>query len=162
MKLLPRAFASFLLLPGIVAGAAPLLILGGHLHPSRAAVPGFALIAAGLVLLLWCARDFYVAGRGTLAPWDPPRDLVVVGLYRYTRNPMYVAVLTLLAGWATAFGSLSLALYLLGVAVAVHLRVVLSEEPWLRRNFGAEWERYSSAVPRWVPRPRGSAQGPGG
>jgi protein-S-isoprenylcysteine O-methyltransferase Ste14 len=152
MKLFIRALASFLLLPGIVAGLVPFLILGGHLHPSRAGLPGFILLCAGFVLLLWCARDFYVSGRGTLAPWDPPRNLVVVGLYRFTRNPMYVAVLMLLAGWATAFGSLPLGGYFLCVAAAVHLRVVLAEEPWLSRTFGAEWVRYARSVPRWIPR----------
>jgi protein-S-isoprenylcysteine O-methyltransferase Ste14 len=66
---------------------------------------GLALLAVGLVLLLWCARDFFVSGRGTLAPWDPPKRLVIVGLYRFVRNPMYIAVLILLAGWSVATGS---------------------------------------------------------
>ncbi len=63
---------------------------------------GVPLLGLGTVLLLWCVRDFYVAGRGTLAPWDPPRHLVTVGLYRVSRNPMYLAVLLVLTGWAIA------------------------------------------------------------
>ena len=111
-------------------------------------------MAAGTLLLLWCVRDFYVSGKGTIAPWDPPRRLVVVGLYRFVRNPMYVAVLVLVAGWDLAFGSLALGIYLVVLAVGFHLRVVLGEEPRLRMRFGAEWDVYSGRVPRWVPRHR--------
>ena len=112
--------------------------------------PGILAIAVGAALLLWCVRDFYVSGRGTLAPWSPPRTLVVVGLYRYTRNPMYIAVLTILAGWALLYWSGGLALYAAVIACAFHLRVVLGEEPWLARTHGEDWRRYASAVPRWL------------
>jgi protein-S-isoprenylcysteine O-methyltransferase Ste14 len=111
------------------------------------------LFCIGFLLLLWCVRDFYVSGKGTLAPWDPPKRLVVVGLYRFVRNPMYVAVLTVVAGWSLAFGSRWLGLYLGILAVAFHLRVLFYEEPWLSRQFGADWVAYSKAVPRWLPRP---------
>jgi protein-S-isoprenylcysteine O-methyltransferase Ste14 len=151
--LLLRALFAFLALPTVVAGVLPLLILGGHFRPGPAAPAGAVLLAAGLFLLLWCVRDFYVSGRGTLAPWDPPRRLVIVGLYRFMRNPMYVAVLTIVAGWGLAFGSPPLGLYLLVLAAGFHVRVVLSEEPWLRRTFGVEWDEYSQKVPRWLPRP---------
>ena len=95
-------------------------------------------------------RDFYVVGRGSLAPWAPPQRLVVVGLYRVSRNPMYVAVLVILFGWALAYGSRTLWLYTAVVAIAFHLRIVLAEEPWLARVHGAEWTRYRSTVPRWL------------
>ena len=62
-------------------------------------------------MLLWCVRDFYVSGRGTLAPLDPPKRVVIVGLYRFVRNPMYVAVLTILVGWALLYGSWLLAVH---------------------------------------------------
>jgi protein-S-isoprenylcysteine O-methyltransferase Ste14 len=147
-----RALFAFLVQPGIVAGLIPGLIVFGDAHRHASFAPGFALLAVGLALLLWCVRDFYVAGKGTLAPWAPPRQLVVVGLYRAVRNPMYVAVLTVVLGWALAFASAWLVLYALVLALAFHLRVVLHEEPWLRRQFGADWSAYVTAVPRWLPR----------
>jgi protein-S-isoprenylcysteine O-methyltransferase Ste14 len=159
--MLLRALGAFLALPGVVAGIVPALILGGRFHPARTAAAGAAALAAGLLLLLWCVRDFYVSGRGTLAPWDPPRRLVVVGLYRFVRNPMYLAVLMLVMGWALAFGSAPVGLYLAVLAVGFHLRVLLAEEPWLRRRFGEEWEGYAGRVPRWLPRLRPANVGGG-
>jgi protein-S-isoprenylcysteine O-methyltransferase Ste14 len=106
----------------------------------------------GLLGLMWCVRDFYVSGKGTLAPWDPPARLVIVGLYRYTRNPMYVSVLLFVGGWSAVAASPVLACYAAVVAVAFHLRVLLHEEPWLAKNFGPEWSAYSARVPRWIPR----------
>jgi len=110
---------------------------------------GLVLIAFGTFALLWCVRDFYVSGKGTLAPWSPPRELVVVGLYRYSRNPMYVAVALILLGWAVSFFSVGLLIYALAVAVAFQLRVVFGEEPWLARTHGAAWQRYTRRVRRW-------------
>ena len=110
---------------------------------------GLALIALGTFGLLWCVRDFYVSGKGTLAPWAPPQTLVVVGLYRYSRNPMYVCVLVVLLGWAVSFGSVGLLGYAVAVGVAFHLRVVLGEEPWLGRTHGAAWQQYTRRVRRW-------------
>jgi protein-S-isoprenylcysteine O-methyltransferase Ste14 len=146
-----RALFAFLILPGVVAGLIPAVIVygGGNFHDGS--VVGYAIGAVGLGLLLWCVRDFFVSGKGTLAPWDPPKHLVVVGLYRFIRNPMYVAVLTTVLGWSVAFHSAWVGLYLLLLAIGFHLRVVLYEEPWLRRQFGAEWEAYLASVPRWLP-----------
>jgi protein-S-isoprenylcysteine O-methyltransferase Ste14 len=93
-----RALFAFLALPGIVAGLLPALIVASDAQRSSGSGFGWVLIGMGLFLLLWCVRDFFVSGRGTLAPWDPPRHLVVVGLYRFVRNPMYIAVLTLVLG----------------------------------------------------------------
>jgi protein-S-isoprenylcysteine O-methyltransferase Ste14 len=159
MRMFLRALAAFLALPGIVGGLLPFLILGGKPRPAAGAAPGFALLGAGLVLLLWCVRDFYVSGKGTLAPWDPPRHLVVVGLYRFVRNPMYVAVLTIVAGWGVAYRSPPLGVYLLVLAAGFHLRVVMGEEPWLLRRYGAEWERYCATTPRWLPGPGAGGKG---
>ena len=103
----------------------------------------------GAAILLWCVRDFYVSGKGTLAPWDPPKHLVTVGLYRFTRNPMYVGVLLLLCGWSVLAGSPLLAGYTVFLAIAFHLRVVLYEEPRLKTQFGSEWPNYAATVPRW-------------
>ena len=104
----------------------------------------------GIVGLFACVRAFYVEGRGTLAPWSPPKHLVVSGLYRYSRNPMYVSVVLILWGWAAGFHSRALAIYVAAVMVAFHLRVVFGEEPWLARTHGEAWHRYKAAVPRWL------------
>lgn len=110
---------------------------------------GLVLVALGTVALLWCVRDFYLSGKGTLAPWAPPQHLVVVGLYRYSRNPMYVAVAVILFGWAAAFRSAGLLAYALAIVVAFHLRIVFGEEPWLARRYGAAWQQYTRRVRRW-------------
>ncbi len=147
-----RALIAFLVLPGMVAGVVPLLItwfdpwrLGGW----RA---GYAIMAFGLVILLWCVRDFYIAGKGTLAPWSPPQSLVVVGLYRFVRNPMYVGVITILLGWYAISGSMLMLAYSGLVAAMFHMRVTRNEEPWLQRKFADAWLPYSAAVGRWWPR----------
>jgi len=148
--LLWRAVIAFLALPGIVAFVVPLwLATSGDSRPVFSPA-GLPVLIAGIVLLLWCVRDFYIAGRGTLAPWSPPKHLVIVGLYRFSRNPMYVAVILILLGWAISFHSLSLAVYSLAVAILFHLRVLLYEEPWLERQFSDDWVRYRTHVPRWI------------
>ena len=95
---------------------------------------------------------FHAEGRGTLAPWAPPSRLVVGGLYRYVRNPMYLAVLSTVLGIAWWRGSPLAGVYALLLGVAFHLRVVLYEEPRLARSFGEEWGAYARAIPRWMPR----------
>ena len=149
--LLLRALGAFLALPAVVAGVIPACIVAGKaLYPGTLHVALPALIL-GSALLIWCVRDFFAAGGGTLAPWDPPKHLVAVGPYRYVRNPMYLAVLSVVGGWALLYWSVALVIYLLVLMVGFHLRVVLHEEPWLRRQFGAEWENYASRVSRWLP-----------
>jgi protein-S-isoprenylcysteine O-methyltransferase Ste14 len=147
--LLARAVLAFLVLPGTVAFLIPWLLVepgqSGQFVDARGLVP-FVL---GIVLLLWCVREFYVAGRGTLAPWSPPRHLVASGLYRFSRNPMYIAVVLVLWGWVLGFRSRAMAVYALLVMLAFHLRVILGEEPWLARAHGEEWIRYKAQVPRW-------------
>ena len=143
-----KAVLAFLALPGLVAFALPLAWSGFARLPLRWPA-GLILAAIGIFGLLWCVRDFHTAGKGTLAPWAPPRELVIVGLYRYSRNPMYLAVTLILLGWAAAFASLGLLLYALGVLVAFHLRIVLGEEPWLARTHGERWTQYASRVRRW-------------
>lgn len=144
-----RAVIAFLALPGIVAFLIP--VTWAALARLKLQFPlGLAVVAIGSAGLLWCVRDFYVSGKGTLAPWAPPKELVVVGLYRHSRNPMYVSVVMILVGWATAFASAGLLAYALAVAVAFHLRVVLGEEPWLARTHGAAWERYIRRTRRWL------------
>lgn len=148
-RLLLRALLAFLALPGVVAGLVPWLIARGEGHTLRVGWVAALLAGAGGGILLWCVREFYVAGRGTLAPWSPPRHLVVSGPYRKSRNPMYVAVLLLLCGWAVGYRSPDLAGYAAVVAIAFHLRVVYGEEPWLARRHGDAWTQYRARVRRW-------------
>jgi protein-S-isoprenylcysteine O-methyltransferase Ste14 len=142
-----RALAAFLVLPGMVAFVGPWLMRPRG-APFRAI--GLAPLGVGIVLLFWCVRDFYAVGKGTLAPWTPPVRLVIVGLYRVSRNPMYVAVLLILCGWALGFASRGLWTYAGIVAVFFHLRVVLMEEPWLTRRHGEAYVAYKARVPRWL------------
>ena len=149
-RLVWQAVLAFLALPGTVAFVVPLFVLAPD-PPSSFAEPwGLIPLATGVVLLLWCVRAFYAAGRGTLAPWTPPDELVVTGPYRVSRNPMYIAVVLVLWGWAAAYRSRSLAIYALAIMLAFHLRVVFGEEPWLARAHGVKWVRYSAQVPRWL------------
>lgn len=142
-----KALTAFLVLPGTIAFLVPWLL---HPPAEQFRPLGWGPFALGVVLLLWCVRDFYVAGRGSLAPWAPPERLVVVGLYRVSRNPMYVSVLLILCGWALGYASGSLWAYAAIVALAFHGRVVWFEEPWLARRYGDEFEAYKAKIPRWL------------
>jgi protein-S-isoprenylcysteine O-methyltransferase Ste14 len=148
--MLIRAIAAFVALPGIVAFALPIAIgistEGPVQHAALAAVP----LCLGGILLLWCAREFYVAGRGTLAPWDPPQHLVTTGPYRISRNPMYIGVVAILVGWCVLWGSRTLVIYTMLFLCGFHLRVILFEEPWAALRFGAQWREYRARVPRWL------------
>jgi protein-S-isoprenylcysteine O-methyltransferase Ste14 len=125
--------------------------LGGAL-PEWTQLPGVVLMIAGATLALACAGTFVTLGRGTPAPFDPPREFVAVGPYRWTRNPMAIGALTLLLG----FGLVNRSPGILGLVVvstlALHLFVALYEEPGLKRRFGSSYERYLESTPRWIPR----------
>lgn len=116
---------------------------------------GVAPFALGAAIYLWCAFwAFALVGKGTPAPIDPPRKLVVHGLYRWVRNPMYIGVLLMLAGEAVVFLEREVFVpYTLAIAVGFMLFVLLYEEPALRSKFGAEYDDYCRRVPRWIPRP---------
>jgi protein-S-isoprenylcysteine O-methyltransferase Ste14 len=148
--MLIRAIAAFVALPGIVAFILPIFIGISTGLPVRNAALSAVAICLGIFLLLWCVREFYVAGRGTLAPWDPPRHLEITGPYRLSRNPMYIGVVIILLGWCLLWGSLTLVIYTVLFLCGFHLRVLLFEEPWAARQFGAEWQAYRARVPRWV------------
>jgi protein-S-isoprenylcysteine O-methyltransferase Ste14 len=145
-----RAVLAFLALPGIVAFAAPLALVSDQLPSFRPRPLGVLVLLIGVFILMWCVVEFYVSGRGTLAPWDPPRCLVAVGPYKFTRNPMYVGVALILAGWAILFSSWLLTAYAVLVLVAFHVRVIAGEEPRLARTFGGDWDSYRARVPRWL------------
>lgn len=145
-----RALFAFLALPGVVAIAVPLLLFERTWPPTGTAWFGAPMCAVGFTILALTVRDFYLLGRGTLAPWAPPSQLVTAGLYRFSRNPMYVGVVCLVSGWALLFRSGPLALYAASLLVVFHLRIVWGEEPWLARTHGAAWRAYAARVPRWL------------
>src|SRR5262245_15139410 len=113
---------------------------------------GAAMFACGLALFAWCISLFARVGRGTLAPWDPTRNLVAIGPYRHVRNPMITGVAAMLAGESMLFGSWLLALWTALFVAVNHVWFVLSEEPGLERRFGAGYAAYKANVPRWIPR----------
>lgn len=106
----------------------------------------------GSAIYFWCLWNFAVYGRGTPAPIDAPKHLVVRGLYRYIRNPMYVGVFLVVAGWALFFQSPIILIYGVCVAVGFHLFIVFYEEPILRKKFGESYICYCEQAGRWVPK----------
>lgn len=112
---------------------------------------GIVPMGAGIGIYLWCVWEF-VKGQGTPAPIDPPKELVVGGLYRYTRNPMYVGMTSILAAEAILFSSAVMAGYAAAAFVVFHLFILGYEEPTLRKKFGPSYEAYCRTVPRWVGR----------
>lgn len=146
------------LLPGVVAGYLPWRYFGlAHARldlRSPMHLLGLGSIAVGAALLGTCIWEFARSGRGTLAPVDPPRELVVRGLYRYVRNPMYLSVTLILLGEILLVPSRPLLVYGLSWLVVVNLFVLGYEEPTLRHRFGAGYERYRREVGRWLPRLR--------
>jgi protein-S-isoprenylcysteine O-methyltransferase Ste14 len=119
---------------------------------------GYLLFAAGAALTFACLGFFVVRGRGTAAPFDPPRVFVPTGPYRYIRNPMYLGAALLLAGAGLAGRSPGILALSLALLATMHLFVILIEEPGLEKRFGETYERYKRAVHRWIPRrpPRAS------
>lgn len=147
----------FLLAPGTVAALVPWLITHWRFQPSPwDPAPlrwfGAALIVIGLIALVDCFVRFAVRGHGTPAPLLPTEVLVVSGLYRYVRNPMYVAVLAMVFGQALLFGSSWVLIYAACAWLASTLFVVLYEEPMLRRSYGEQYNTYCRHVRRWIPR----------
>lgn len=150
--------AIFLVLaPGTIVGYIPWRITHWQL---KAGLPGFGLaravgvllICAGLAVLLESFGRFALEGLGTPAPIFPPRHLVVKGFYRFVRNPMYVALLAMIAGQSLVFGDIHLGVYAVSIWLITHVFVCAYEEPVLRRTFGAEYHLYCANVARWLPR----------
>jgi protein-S-isoprenylcysteine O-methyltransferase Ste14 len=143
--------------PGVTLGFVPRLIVRHDAPaPPPEAVRALAWVplVLGVVAVGWCFSRFAMA-RGTPSPMDPPKVLVVEGLYRYVRNPIYLGALAILLGQVLRSGSRDLAGYTILFALACHAFVVGYEEPALTRQFGVAYERYRATVPRWIPaRPR--------
>jgi len=146
--LLPVSVA--LIVPGLL-----ILFFGTYLRYPYVQVPaGSLFIACGLFLSAWTIVLFQRKGRGTLAPWNPTRQLVVDGPYAYTRNPMIAGVLSVLLGEAALCGSLAILIWAVLFFLVNTLYFMLSEEPGLLRRFGEEYEAYRANVPMWLPRIR--------
>jgi protein-S-isoprenylcysteine O-methyltransferase Ste14 len=139
---------------GLFALYIPLALLcsGPRIETGIMSFLAIPLWLIGGLTVLWCFWDFTFNGRGTPAPVDPPKELVVTGLYRYVRNPIYVGVLSIFLGHFLWFGYWALLIYTVFAFIGVHFFVVLYEEPTLKRKFGAAYEEYLKRVPRWIPR----------
>jgi protein-S-isoprenylcysteine O-methyltransferase Ste14 len=149
-----RAALFIAVVPASVAGWIPWYAAGSPAPEPRAgarlAVLGALMVVAGWAVLLICAREFARAGRGTPAPYDPPRSLVTSGLYRFTRNPMYVGVVTAIFGQAIWFHSRDATIYGIAMVIAFHFAILLYEEPRLTKVFGQQYLDYKKSVPRWI------------
>jgi protein-S-isoprenylcysteine O-methyltransferase Ste14 len=143
------------IVPATVAGWIPRALRGNAPLTSNIALrwPSFVLIAMGTAIYLHTAFwGFALRGLGTPAPIAPPSKLVVEGLHRYVRNPMYVGVVLIVIGQAVLFRSMTLAGYAAAIWLAAHSFVLLYEEPILQRKFGEQYAEYRQRVPRWIPR----------
>ena len=145
----------FFLAPGTVAGLIPWLITGWRMVPGWPATVrtvGVVMIIVGLAVVVAAFAQFVYEGRGTPAPAAPTERLVVHGLYRFVRNPMYLAVGAVIIGQALLFGSLGVLIWAAGFAAAVVIFVKIYEEPTLRASYGEQYVAYCAAVPGWLPR----------
>ena len=144
----------FALAPGVMAGLIPYWLTGWEAKDTWAPLVavGAVLVVAGVIVLVHAFVRFVVEGLGTPAPVAPPEHLVVGGLFRYVRNPMYVAVAATIVGQALVLGRPALLLYAAAFVAVTATFVRLYEEPVLRERFGAEYEAYCRAVPGWWPR----------
>ena len=143
--------------PGIVAGVIPWAISGYRMEPALLGFEplrwvGAILLALGAVLLLETFSRFALQGLGTPAPIAPTKTLVVTGSYRFVRNPMYVAVVSLIFGQGLWFGSVGTLGWGAVVWLTVHAFVLAYEEPTLASTYGAQYDRYRANVRRWIPR----------
>jgi protein-S-isoprenylcysteine O-methyltransferase Ste14 len=145
-----------LLVPGFLLGIVPVFALPKLPGPALAmglwCWLGVPFWLAGIAVTTWCAADFVRKGRGTPVPLDPPRELVVTGLYRTVRNPMYVGVLLIQIGSILWYGALTQLVYWFFLFIGFNLFIRANEEPYLRKTFGAAYETYYASVPRWLPR----------
>src|ERR1044072_1261029 len=152
----PKKLLWSVCVPGTLTILAPYMLLSSRLElfpmrPSSFRFIGLIPVALGALLYLWCASDFTFIGKGTPAPFNPPRALVVRGLYRYVRNPMYIAALLVLTGETILFESAMVLIYAAIVFSVFHLWIIFYEEPTLRRKFGDSYRKYCLKVRRWIP-----------
>jgi protein-S-isoprenylcysteine O-methyltransferase Ste14 len=151
LKLLLKNLLFTLLVPGTVAVWIPLAWSRRFASTPASFLLALPVFLTGATLYAWTTLNFAVIGKGTPAPIDAPRKLIVRGPHRYVRNPMYLGVLIVILGWTIAYRALPLLAYMAAVALAFHLVVLIVEEPALRRKFGDEYAAYCRAVRRWLP-----------
>ncbi len=143
-----------LLVPGTAGMLIPLRIAARRIPAPTVevwSIIGLVLLAAGAAGYFWCLWEFAATGRGTPAPIDPPRHLVIRGPYRFVRNPIYVSVVAVVLGWAAYFHSTGVFFYAIVLIGAFHLFVVAVEEPTLQHKFGDSYRHYRRTVRRWLP-----------
>jgi protein-S-isoprenylcysteine O-methyltransferase Ste14 len=141
--------------PGTVAGYVPWRLRQGSVAPATGTEEwvAIAVIAIGIAIYLYTAFwGFALTGGGTPAPIAPTKILVVKGLHRFVRNPMYIGVALVIGGQAWLFHSGHIAIYMVCMLLTAHLFVIFYEEPTLHRQFGEEYDRYRASVPRWIPK----------
>ena len=157
MWLAIRSIVWTIVIPGLVILYIPWAFFGLGAAAVSGSDPvqlaGLMLTIGGTMFLVVCIWEFVAYGRGTLAPVDPPKSLVVRGLYKYVRNPMYLSVLVVLLGEALLTRSLGQFEYTLGWFIWINLVVLFYEEPALYRAFGASYQAYCASVSRWLPWP---------
>ena len=155
MKLFLKVALFTLVVPGSIAVLIPLLIKWDRPVTGGATLwLGVFLLTLGTVLYLRCVWDFAVSGGGTPAPIDAPKRLVTNGVYRYSRNPIYVAVLIAIAGWASLFQAPVLLIYGVVLFALYSFFIQRHEEPHLAREYGDEYTAYIATTARWLPRLR--------
>jgi protein-S-isoprenylcysteine O-methyltransferase Ste14 len=159
MFILVRAIIYAAIFVGLLLVYVPsrLLSTAGIVRPPMmgpAQIAGMIITTVGAILALWCLLTFVFVGKGTAAPFDPPRRLVVRGPYQFVRNPMYIGAILAMLGLSLVYQSLSMLVYAGIIFIATHLFVVTYEEPTLRRTFGLDYETYCQRVNRWWPIPK--------
>jgi protein-S-isoprenylcysteine O-methyltransferase Ste14 len=126
-----------------------------HITPSgpQSILQFLAILVAGLglTMVIWVSTAFVRQGKGTPIPSEPPTRLVITGLYRYVRNPMYLGAIVIVCAEVVYFGSAALLLYAAALWASLHIALVVFEEPQLKRRFGPDYEQYFAEVPRWIP-----------
>lgn len=156
LSLLLRNLFFTIVQPGVVAGLVPYLLLrysGYEIIPQSLTTRHYVaatVFLIGVAVMTACILRFATEGKGTLSPLDPTKRLVISGLYRYSRNPMYVGVMTMLAGEVLFWWALELAVYAVVIFGLFSAFIMLHEEPRLRREFGPGFEEYASRVGRWI------------
>jgi protein-S-isoprenylcysteine O-methyltransferase Ste14 len=158
MRTIKATFAT-ILVPGSACILVPYFILKAanvSLNPPIGIIQIIALLAAvlGWGMIIWVSTAFVRLGKGTPIPIEPPRHLVISGLYRYMRNPMYTGALIIILAEALYFRATSLVFYAIGLGVLFQTFLIIFEEPQLKRRFGMEYKQYLETVPRWIPKLR--------
>jgi protein-S-isoprenylcysteine O-methyltransferase Ste14 len=156
LSLLFRNLIFTILQPGIVAGLVPYWILKSKTPVSNDQslklyqFAGEIVFTTGLIIMLYCIINFATRGKGTLSPIDPTKKLVITGLYKFSRNPMYIGVMIMLIGEAIFFRSADLWIYSAAIFAAFNLFIMFFEEPRLRKDFEKEYEQYCKKTRRWI------------